>query len=649
MKRIYTILFVLCAFAYTTQAQIAISEGFEGGIPNDWTIITNATDGGWLAGSIDDAASAAWALPDHGGGNVAVTNDDACNCDKSNDWLITPALDLSGMTNPQLSFDRAFGGYSYQGNMEMADVQISTDGGSTWTVLESLVGEGTIAGATGTPTWVNEGIDLSAYAGMTVQIGFHYSDGNGWLYAYAIDNVLVFQPLDWEIELVKLTIDPIHQGGEEVAITGQVKNLGSNNVTSFDLAWTDGTNNYSETISGVDIGPFGTYDFIAGDKYTTSAGVSDQITVTISNPNGNTDGDASNNEQSANITGISFIPVKRVVTEEATGTWCGWCPRGTVGLEYMAATYPESHIGIAVHNNDPMAFAEYDGNMNVGGYPSSNVDRAVNDTDPNRDNLEMIHNQRIGMIVAANIDQMLTYDQATRAVTIDVTSEFVAPASDYRFSFVVVEDSVTGTSSGYAQANYYSAQSQNIDLFSLDGTNYKDLPATIPASEMVYDHVGRALPVGFHGEAGSLPAMVNAGETHSHTFNYTLPAEYNENHIHIVAMLLDNASGEIVNAVSTALDVSTSLNDLNFNENLAKIFPNPFSDISTISLDLANPAEVTISVFNQVGQLVGQERFGQLAGEQTIPLNGSNLAEGMYYVHITVGDQVVTKKVTIVR
>ena len=649
MKRIYTLLlFVMFGFIYTAQSQIALSEGFEAGIPADWTIETLATDGGWVGTSVSDASSGAWALPDHGGGGVVSTNDDACNCDKSNDWLITPAISLAGMTAPTLSFDRAFGGFAYQAVTESGSVSISIDGGTTWTELSALDGQGTLAGAAGTPDWVNESIDLSAYAGVAeVWIGFKYSDNDGWLYAMALDNVLVFQPLDWEIELSKLSIAPVHVGDVAVNITGEVKNLGINNVTSFDLAWTDGTNNYSETVSGVDIAPFSTYAFTASDAFTTVAASTSDITVTISSPNGNADGDASNNELFSSVTGVAFIPDRKVVVEEATGTWCGWCPRGTVGLEYMTATYPNTFIGIAVHNGDPMTVTEYDSNMGVGGYPSSNFDRFYTDTDPNSNNLEMLHNLRLMEISPAAISDVVTYNPDTREITIELSAEFVAPVNgDYRFNAVIVEDSVTGTSSGFAQANYYSGGN---DLFSLDGTNWADLAATVPAADMVYDHVGRALLGGYFGEVGSMPAAIAAGDTPGHTFTYTLPADMDENHIHVVSMILDADNDDIINATSTDVEIPVGNKNLNFNENLAKVFPNPFSDMTTVSLNLVDAADVTIQVYNSVGQMVGQQDFGKLSGEQNIPFNGTNLSEGVYIMHIVVGEQVVTKRLTIAK
>lgn len=69
----------------------------------------------------------------------------------------------------------------------------------------------------------------------------------------------------------------------------------------------------------------------------------------------------------------SFYPVKRPLFEEATGTWCGWCPRGMVGMRELAKEFPE-FIGAAYHNNDPMMVTE-DYPWAMDGYPSGSIDR----------------------------------------------------------------------------------------------------------------------------------------------------------------------------------------------------------------------------------------------------------------------------------
>ena len=43
--------------------------------------------------------------------------------------------------------------------------------------------------------------------------------------------------------------------------------------------------------------------------------------------------------------------------EEYTGTWCGWCPRGAVGMAKMQEKYGEKFVGMVYHTDaskDPM-------------------------------------------------------------------------------------------------------------------------------------------------------------------------------------------------------------------------------------------------------------------------------------------------------
>ena len=62
----------------------------------------------------------------------------------------------------------------------------------------------------------------------------------------------------------------------------------------------------------------------------------------------------------------------RPLIEEYTGTWCGWCPRGFTGMEMLRETFGEDFIGVAIHNQDPMAVlttSQYP--SNIQGFPSA--------------------------------------------------------------------------------------------------------------------------------------------------------------------------------------------------------------------------------------------------------------------------------------
>ena len=146
------------------QAQTLFEENFEGGsIPAGWTVQSNATDGGWKVGTINALSSQYFSITPNGSTRVAATNDDACNCDKSNEYFITPPIDLSAVTTVALKFDAFFSENIFQGNEEDATIEISLDG-VNWEVLEDLHGHS---------SWDTHAIDLSDYAGQdTVYIGF---------------------------------------------------------------------------------------------------------------------------------------------------------------------------------------------------------------------------------------------------------------------------------------------------------------------------------------------------------------------------------------------------------------------------------------------------------------------------------------------
>ncbi len=74
-------------------------------------------------------------------------------------------------------------------------------------------------------------------------------------------------------------------------------------------------------------------------------------------------GQTQNTSDDTLLTNVSVVvpaPNKLVIGEEATGTWCGWCPRGAVALNWMDKDYEGFWQGIAVHNGDPMTDATYD-------------------------------------------------------------------------------------------------------------------------------------------------------------------------------------------------------------------------------------------------------------------------------------------------
>jgi hypothetical protein len=153
------------------------------------------------------------------------------------------------------------------------------------------------------------------------------------------------------------------------------------------------------------------------------------------------DGDEENNCMDGSVSCVSEIPTKYVVGEEKTGTWCGWCPRGTVAMDAMNPE--ERFIGIAVHNGDPMVVSAYDSGINTyvpGGYPGAGVDRVI-DGDPSA--FSSMFAERSSHIPPASI--FVEAEDAGENINVHVIGWFIADLTgDYRLAAVITEDGGNG-------------------------------------------------------------------------------------------------------------------------------------------------------------------------------------------------------------
>ncbi len=301
MKLSAFFLFLLIFLNSSISAQtILLSEDFEAAtFPNNWSQSTNATDGGWLLGTNTSLDSEYWPIAPHG--NFIATNDDACDCDKSMDYLIMPPLDLSSSTVVALQFQNYFDGGTLFGGTEIATIEYSLNNGSTWTVLEPIVG-------TEDENWDIQTIDLSALVGNTnVLLAFHYFDDNNWLFGWAIDDVEVFELEGLDLAISSVDIPTLVDAPNNIPINGIVQNNGLETITSFDLSWDIGGAVYTTNINGLSIPPLGTYSFSHPDLLTINNAGNFNLNVTISNINGMpNDLNASNNTWMTSIQSVEF-------------------------------------------------------------------------------------------------------------------------------------------------------------------------------------------------------------------------------------------------------------------------------------------------------------------------------------------------------
>ena len=228
---------------------------------------------------------------------------------------------------------------------------------------------------------------------------------------------------------------------------------------------------------------------------------------------------------------------KNVLLEEATGTWCSYCPTGIYYIDSLMHTY-DNVIAIAIHTNDVMACEDYFEKAKFASAPSANIGRRF--TGKNTDEWFASVQDEMNYAPKAGVAVTTQFDEATRLLTAIVTvTALENMEGTYTVGGVVCEDAVSGTTSQYNQANQYSNY-----YFPVGG--FEDLPNPVPAYRIAYDHVARQLLSPYEGETG-FPMTLAKGQSYAQTFTYYLPEAYDHNYIRVVGIVL-NENGTVDNA-----------------------------------------------------------------------------------------------------
>ncbi len=434
--------------------------------------------------------------------------------------------------------------------------------------------------------------------------------------------------------------------GQNRKFAATVRNLGQNPITSFDISYNYNSATINQTVSSVNIASLASYSFEFNTPATLITGTN-PLVVTISNVNGaGADGDAADNARTGNVA-ITTVPApgKVVFGEEATGTWCQWCPRGAVYMDYMENSYQGYWAGAAVHNGDPMVVTAYDAAIGplIGGYPSQLVDRTPY-IDPS--GVEAAFMTQVQQAPTATIMNGAQYNASTGQLDVSLTYTFAMAAnSSYKVACILTEDGVTGTNTQYNQSNAYAGGSNG----QMGG--FETLPGSVSYTVMVYDHVARAISPSFAGGTG-LPTTVNPGYVQTFNFSFTVPSTWDTANLHIIGILID-PTGDVDNAgIATfseaiANGYVTDVNSPVQPQFAVTVFPNPSEGNTQMQVELSRPEEVVMTITDITGKVVAQRNYGELNGMNVLPIETSTLAEGVYMVEVRTGTTVNTTKLVI--
>lgn len=240
---------------------------------------------------------------------------------------------------------------------------------------------------------------------------------------------------------------------------------------------------------------------------------------------------------------------RNMVAEVATGTWCGYCPMGIVGVSRMLAAHPDgSFIPIAVHIDDRMSTASY--NLFQTNFVGTNapvliVNRNMErygKRNPTYEIMEAMYPAVVSTPAMASLSiDGLEIDAPGKKITVSASAEFAFSFNDgdYGLSYVLTEDNV----GPYYQNNYYSQEGAP------EMGEWNALPAQV---EILFNEVARQINL-FNGVAQSVPTEVSAGEKVKSSAILRTNTVEDINNCSITVMLINRTTGRIENAVRSSV------------------------------------------------------------------------------------------------
>ncbi|TAL67267.1 MAG: Omp28-related outer membrane protein [Bacteroidetes bacterium] len=215
--------------------------------------------------------------------------------------------------------------------------------------------------------------------------------------------------------------------------------------------------------------------------------------------------------------------VKRVVLEQHTGAWCGWCVDGSYVAEKIHEKYPDNFIYVKIHNADAMVIPEeatLATDFKLAGYPSGSIDRFDwSGTGASPIIYRELWSSTVDKALTdePKVDVNLTYtiNEQTRELNAKLKATMMETIDEeLHFNCYIVEDSCSGTGDQWDQNNNLSGN----DAYK--GNPYYDLPPILYG----YQHmkVVRNMLGGAYGLKGEFAEPAVAGESYVHNFTFTL-------------------------------------------------------------------------------------------------------------------------------
>jgi len=609
----------------TTESTL-LFESFENGVPpNGWQKLSKGSSSkSWAQSSslAESGTYSAYISPDY-------------PWKAQDEWLVTPAIDLSGLTNAKLVFYEDQHYWASSG--EEHDIKVSTTSQTDISTFQDVLvmkpSDHTINGFGNDPVTIY----LADFAGnSTVYIAFRYK-GSYADYWY-IDDVGVYETDANDAVAVSLDMNSHYDVNTTVQPKGTVQNGGSASAT-FDVHfgyynW-DGSAVILDTKTVTNLAPGATQQ-ITFNNYTFSDSYEYNFFIKT-DLSGDTHSD--NDEVSKAIN--SFSDTKRMVLEEkATSTECTYCPGASRATDKL---YDEE--------NDSLSVIEYHG---------------YSDNDPFKTDMTQARIDYYGITGFPTVE-FNGIDEKTGGAACD--DDWSSLYDSYKNLYEQGRSEKTGFGIGI---KFFEDGSDNITAVS--SITYK-VPSYITTYKIRYCLIESHIAYSWEGCMDSLQFLARemypdyngnpfysgstapyAGMAFTDTVRFTFPSGVVKKNSDLVVFIQNDATKEVMATARVNMANSVSAIKGSISEHLPKQIqlyqnhPNPFNPSTEIAYKLSKGSRVELSIYNTLGQKVKTLVNGRQAeGLHRMIFDASGLASGIYYYRLNADGFVKIRKMLLIR
>ncbi len=337
---------------------------------------------------------------------------------------------------------------------------------------------------------------------------------------------------------------------------------------------------------------------------------------------------------------VEPVTEKVVLLEEATGTWCGWCPYGVDSIHAIMARDQGRVVVVSYHNGDALSTpmeTDIEKFLSITYVPGGNVNRVLFPGETT------VH---IGRDVwGARIDSILAVDRSP--VSIEIKNKKFNPLTK-QMSLTV---SVKAIQAMNAPLRMNLIQTES-------GLNYEqhiyNQPYTV-IYPFYHEHVVRLVVPSVTGTVIAATGQMAAGATFDQDYSFVSQDSLPEKSHFVVIVHKSNGTtvGEVLQAYEEdMMDNTTAIPDLPIPGEVAlsQNYPNPFNPSTIIRYDLPKASHVTLKVFNSLGEEVAVLVNNLVEpGSHSVAWKAQGMSSGVYFYRLEAAGTTLTRKMTFLK